>query len=368
MKRMQRHGSSQGFTLVELMVAIAAGLILIAGMLAMYAAQGQTYASAGAQGSIQEEESAISALVIPALRSAGFAGCSSFALAESNLNGNGPPPLGTLNAARSTVYGYDYTGTGGGGTYTIAADNAANDANATDWSPTLDGSLTSDAAAGSDVLTVLGGVPQTQPVGVTAIAPSASNLTIYSNPASVTAGQFGAVSDCAKAIVFQVTNVASAGSNAVISHAAGTGSQANQSASLPVNFQPGAQFIPLQQTAFFVAQGPGNESVLMRATLQGPAGGSATWVIQPLVPGVENMQVLYGVGANGVATQYLPASAVANWAFVDTVRIAFLLEGQPGSAGLSRPTTFSLLGTTVTVPADSRLRHVFEITVNLRNA
>jgi type IV pilus assembly protein PilW len=373
MKRTQPHAPCRGFSLVELMVAVTCGLILIAGIMAVYVAQVNSYAMAGSQGSLQQEESAISALVMPTLRGAGFVGCSNFTLGQSGLNGGGPPPLGTFNTSQTVVYGYDYSGTAGsGGAYTIAADNAANDATLTDWSPNLDGSLASDAESGSDVLIVLGGLPQTQPVGVTTIAQGASNFTILSNPAPVAAGQFAAISDCAKAMIFQVTSVGSSSGGVVVNHLAGAGNQANLAASFPVNFQAGAQFIPLQQTAFFVAKSPtanGNESVLMRATLLGPAGGSAnTWDIEPLVPGVENMQVLYGIGANGVATEYVPASAVPNWAFVDTVRIAFLLEGQPGSAGPHNPRTYSLLGTTITVPADNRMRHVFEITVNVRNA
>jgi type IV pilus assembly protein PilW len=173
-------------------------------------------------------------------------------------------------------------------------------------------------------------------------------------------GQFAAISDCAKALTFQVTAV----TGNSISHSAAAGALANQTSGFPINFQPGSQIIPLQQTAFFAANSASGESTLMRATLQGNS-----WNIQPLVPGVETMQVLYGIGANGITTQYVAASAVTDWTQVNTVRLGFLLEGQPGSGSAgNNPTLFNVLGTAFTVPSDTRLRHVYEMTINVRNS
>jgi type IV pilus assembly protein PilW len=149
-----------------------------------------------------------------------------------------------------------------------------------------------------------------------------------------------------------------------MSHTAGSGSLANQTTGFTVNFQPGAQIIPLQQTAFFAANSASGESTLMRATLQGNS-----WSIKPLIPGVETMQVLYGIGVNGATTQYVPASAVTDWTQVNTVRLGFLLEGQPGSGSAgNNPTSFNVLGTVFTVPTDTRLRHVYDMTINVRNS
>lgn len=101
----------------------------------------------------------------------------------------------------------------------------------------------------------------------------------------------------------------------------------------------------------------------MRAVLTG-----TTWDVQPIVPGVEIMKVLYGTGANGVVTNYVPANSVTNWSQVYAVRIGFLIAGQKGS-GTGSTTAFQVLDTSVTpASTDDRLRHVFEITINLRNA
>jgi hypothetical protein len=88
------------------------------------------------------------------------------------------------------------------------------------------------------------------------------------------------------------------------------------------------------------------------------------------------MQVLYGIDTTGAkaASEYVTADNVASLGItgdfnsVIDVRLALLLVGAPGSA--VAPTvapTFSLLGTTVTAPIDTKLRSVFTTTFTLRN-
>lgn len=133
---------------------------------------------------------------------------------------------------------------------------------------------------------------------------------------------------------------------------------------------------------------------------------------QPLIKGVENFQVLYGVDGIGPANAVLPASATAdsvvdrylradqltvpdaaittaNWQRVRSIRIGMVLRGPPGSAVDNTAQTFYPLGTakasgsgavgsmfadnakdpgTEFKPsADGRLRHVVTFTIHLRN-
>jgi type IV pilus assembly protein PilW len=362
----------RGFTLVELLVAVTIGVILIGAVIGVYLAQSQVYKGGNAQASIQNAENAISALVAPTVRAAGFSGCGTMASALSNLVAGGPPPLGSLSTAPTMVYGYDADGTAGAGSaLVIPVGNPANDYTATDWSPALDASLvgaapippappTSGVQPGSDVLVVLGAAPGSQPVGVTGFA--SGTLTVTANSGLTASPQFMAVSDCLKSTVFLATSFAAATNT--VSHAAGAGALANGPGAFSVNYAPGSQLVALQQTAFYVAQGTSGQSVLTRATLN-PDG---SWAVQPLVPGVDSMQVLYGIGAGGTISQYVPASAVTDWSAVYAVQMAFLIEGLAGSATRGTVATQSLLGTTVTPPSDTRLRHVYELTINLRNS
>ena len=253
------------------------------------------------------------------------------------------------------VMGY---GSAAGSPLTITQDNTANSATAANWSPSLDASLTGNVEALSDVLVVLGATVGSQPIGVTTFTPG-SNAFVLQNTNGISAGQFGAISDCTKTSVFAITGVA----GTTVTHAASGGALANATAALSVSYPSGSQFVPLTQTAFFVASDPSGQSSLVRATLN--VGG--TWTFQALVPGIETMKVLYGIGSNGVLAQYVPASSVVNWGQVYAIRIGFLIEGQQGSGTLP-PTQYSVVGTTVNVPADNRLRHVYEMTINIRNS
>ena len=133
---------------------------------------------------------------------------------------------------------------------------------------------------------------------------------------------------------------------------------------------------------------------------------------QPLIKGVENFQVLYGVDGIGPANAVLPASNTAdsvvdrylradqltvsdpivttgNWQRVRSIRIGMVLRGPPGSAVDNTAQTYYPLGTakasgsgavgsmfadatndpgTEFKPsADGRLRHVVTFTIHLRN-
>lgn len=342
-----------GISLVEIMVGLTLGVILSLALIGVYIAQKNTFNTNMSQSIIQSSESAISALISPTIRGAGFCGCTSVIKALSSLNGGGPPPLGTLSVNPSMIMGYDST------ILTITQPNEANSSNTANWSPALDASLAGNVEATSDVLVVLGGTPGTQPVSVTTINSGSSTFAVQ-NAAGIIAGQFGAVSDCLKASVFQITGVA----GTTITHDSGGGALDNASSTLTPSYGIGAQFVSLTQTAFFVASTPGGEqSALMKATLN----VNGTWTIQALAPGVEAMHVLYGEGTNGVPTQYVPARSVTNWGQVYAVRLGFLVVGQPGSGTLS-PTQYNILGSVITVPSDNKLRHVYEMTINLRNA
>ena len=346
-----------GYTLIELLISMTIGVILIGGILVAYQVQTGVYKVTNSQAAIQNAENAVSALVIPVIRSAGFLGCSTAVQAPTNsLNSGAPPPLGALTGP-GIIFGYDAVGTAGGGAVTLTR-NAVNDGVLTHWLPNLDASLTSNVQPASDVITVLGPPPGVPPTSVTQMPASSDTFTV-TNAAALGSGQIAAVSDCSKSTVFNITNIIG---NAV-AHGAGAGPMSNAASTFTVAYTT-PQLIPLQQTAFYVALGPGGQSALMRATYSN--GG--TWASSPLIPGIQTLQVLYGVGSNSQISQYVAAGAVSNWTQVYAVRLAFLIEGQPGSGGPTAPTAFNLLGTTVNVLADGRLRRVYDMTVSLRNA
>lgn len=360
---------ARGYTLIELMIALALGLIVVAGIITVFLALTRVSTTALSQASIQDANNTISAIVSPAIRGAGFGGCGTLTNSLSTIAN--PAPL--VNNYGTPVQGYDFNGTAGGGSYTITADNSPSDVQASDWSPQLDASFGgADGIAsepGSDVLVVSGEMPGTAPAGVDTIDEMVDNFVVTDNPLTKVIATLdgeglpapAAISDCGKSVVMMVTGlVDDGGGDVTVIHE----TPANYTPTFQPSFPPGAQFVPLQQAAFYVSTSVGGQSALYKAIYT-----KGAWVPTPIVPGVENMQVLYGVTANG-DYQWLPASKVATgpgFGAVTAVEIGFLVEGGLGSAPFASQTTFNVLGTVVTVPKDTRLRHVFVMTVNLRN-
>lgn len=354
------------------MLAMALGLVVIAGILTVFAALRRVDRTALAQAAVQNADNAISAALDPAIRGAGFGGCSTLATAMAS-------DIDTTSAITNVyslpVQGFDATGTPGtttgkgSNTLAITADNAANDTSRSDWTPNLPTELPLPEP-GSDVLVVSGEMPGTAPASVNTISDGADNFTVTDNASANVAATLtatglpapAALSDCGKSIVFMVTAMSGSGTALQLTHDATGGGADNLNAALQADFAPGAQFVPLQQSAFYVAQGAGGQSALYRATVV-----NGKWVGEPLVPGVEDMQALYDVVTAG-NHQWVPAGAVTDWKSVDAVRLGFLVEGGLGSNRLAAQTTFDVIGTTVTVPKDTRLRHVFVMNAYLRNA
>ncbi len=306
------------------------------------------------------------------MRGAGFAGCGAldgaFGNVVSTFNTSAagsvaPVPLGNYAVSSgavpitSFVQGYDATSSGA---IVLTSLDPANDTTLSDWSPALDPTLSGDVIKGSDVLVMLGPQPGTAPTGVTATTTGLATIAVQSTSAFTSAGGVGAISDCGKTELFGVTAL----SSTTITHNAGSGPLGNSSAVFGVNFNPGAQVIPMQLTALFVGNNTDGHPALMYAVY-----GTSGWTVSPLIPGVDAMAVQYGTGSNFATTGYVPASSVTDWTSVYSIRISLLVEGQAQavSGHSTAANTFSMLGTSVTAPADGVLRHVDDLTINLRN-
>jgi type IV pilus assembly protein PilW len=142
--------------------------------------------------------------------------------------------------------------------------------------------------------------------------------------------------------------------------------------------------------------------------------GAAPYDVQPIISGVENFQILYGVdgigpgnttvpipssSADSIPERYLradqrtvsgnDAATFANWQRVRSIRIGVVLRGAPGSAidrvtqtfyplGVTKGATGGALGsgfanntvdpgTEYTPAVDGRLRQTLTFTIHLRN-
>ena len=366
-----------GFSLIELMVAVTLGLMLTLALISVFVGSRSAYQSTSGVGSVADEGRFALDTIAQMARGAGYMGCTP--AAETNVTGTVTYTVNdtVLNVAGSTlaydfqlgIGGYEATGTGTGGTYTVSATPAAG-VSGGDWTPNLDPSFTgatSQQVQGSDVLVLRSSLPQSTPVYLTAAAAQGASTLTVSSTGQLQANQLAVVSDCTKAVPFQISGL-TPGSPATISFGGSTGAPGNASAALPVGFGAGAMVYPLTTTVFYIGMGADGDSALRRLDLLNGQVGASIFTDSEVVEDVENMQILYGLDTSS-GTAYVTADQVPDFTEVGSVEVAVLVASPTGAVQAPKTApTFNLLGTTVTAPKDTRLRRVFVKTIGIRNA
>lgn len=368
---------AHGFSLVEMMVSIVLTMIVTAAVLAVFVASRQSFNSTSGTAALADGGRFALDFIQNSVRGAGYMACNTTQRQISILQASPSPMVANFTQA---LGGYEANNTSPGGAFTVAASPVTPDANNSDWaSPSgvvpagLDAALASKVVKNNDVLVVYSTLRNAQSSYVTAITNGASTFTINA-PGSLVNGQLATISDCAKSVVMWVTSV----SANTVSFSSGAWPNNNVS-SFPVSFEVGSQVTPVDTTVFYIGQGADGDSALFSLDLNaGTNSPPGSFAATELVPDIEAMQVLYGLDTTGSQTvsEYVTADKVVNTASSPTtsfnnvlsVKVAVLAASQPGS--LPTPAiaaTYNLLGTTVTVPRDTRARQVFELTIGVRN-
>jgi type IV pilus assembly protein PilW len=345
-----------GFSMVELMVALTLSLILIAGVLSLVYSSKVTYMENERVAGTQEGGRAAFEMIMRDLRGSGFPGCAQ-PIANLVVSNNVlTDPTSLLWALDVPLQGYE--GTNG------------------TWSPGLDPILSGAASAPAvpnDILvirTMRAGLPQMR---TTAGLSAADNITVSKTSGQKIVGNTFVISDC-QSETFFAASVADAGTTATLTKLIGGSAPNNQSNSLVTNFDSGAMVTPLDTVIYYIAPGD-------TAAVQGTAAGPALWRIvssvnnaQPeeLVPGVERMELKYGVDTDGdtVVDEYDDADAVTkagNWNNVVSVRVAILVRSLQANSPDLDGKTYTLLDSTAGPFNDHYERSLYTTTVALRN-
>ncbi|QXI29370.1 PilW family protein [Pseudomonas vanderleydeniana] len=120
--------SSQGFGLIELMIALVLGLVIVAGISQIFVSAKNTYASQSAAAGMQEDARFILSKMLQEIRMVGMFGClTTSAIVDgsspANFATNAATPISWNNASKSLVLVTADIGTGGGvPTWTITSD------------------------------------------------------------------------------------------------------------------------------------------------------------------------------------------------------------------------------------------------------
>lgn len=419
-------GKGSGFSLVELMVAMAIGLIITFAIVQIFSSSRATYQTDEGLARAQENGRFAIEFLSREMRQAGDLGCRQAA----EINSGGTTPLAydntTAGATSFTgIQGYEFPGTGPSQTYAATAENPT--PVGAGWVPAKNSATPTDATL---VAAVSGGtglipdaIPGTDAVAIQrmdnilpAYAPQADQAQVFvaSGPNTLSDGtdRIGVgpavISNCRRASFFVVSGVGKGSATApdltsldALTHVSDTckvwsgnpGTAGNITvaattacASVAQEYHTtsttnsGAPLVgKLTTTAFYIGQGASGAPALFQriALWNGNAYGAPA--TQELVDGIENMQVLYGVdaGFDGTADSYVTADNVAAWNTVVSVHISLLVRSQNvtgTAADLTDDTNTYLLagpdaatGITIDPVDDKRRRRVFSTTLQLRN-
>jgi type IV pilus assembly protein PilW len=347
-----------GFSLVELMVAITLALLLTGAVISVFVGSRSAYESTAGVGDMSDSGRMTLNLIGESVRSAGSLACNSAMTATSqNVVVN---PLQFDRNFGQGVAGFEANGTAPGAAIAQPALPVVGALN--NWTPNLDPAVTGapvgQPVQGSDVLVLRSSAPRITPTYTTVdVAPGAAALTVTPTQFAVIGNAYAAVSDCTKSVIFTTLAAVPLAATAV-----------TLNAGLPVGFSAGAIVTPLTTTVYYIGVGSDGDSSLFR--LEQVNGGPGFNATEELVPDIENMQVLYGIDPAGTQTAaaYVPANQVAVGTNVVSIQVALLVASPAAGKQVPAAAPYNLLGTQITVPADTRSRQVFYATLNLRNA
>jgi type IV pilus assembly protein PilW len=329
--------TQRGFTLIEVMVAMAIGLVVSALVVTIFSASSSTYKAADTVGALQETGRVALDTIDRDVQMAGFRGCNS-----NNVESSGPlinvitAPTTFAHDLGTALQGYDYTGPG--------------------WNPVLPPAITGAAPApstGSDVLVVrvAVGVPAT--LSAQMVSPT-SDIPLFS-AAGFNAGDNAFIADCNETAAFRVTAIAGTS----LRHTVG----GNTNASLGRDFDVDALVMHFETHAYYVAPSSRN-----------PATETSLWMLSSAAAGpvevvedVEGLQIQYGedTDADYVANAFRKASNVVDFTQVVALQVSLLVRGARSNEAQT-VVNYVFNGRTV-VPADGYTRRVYTATIQLRN-
>lgn len=353
-----------GLSLIELMIAMALGLLLTLGVTQIYLSGNETYRQTQGMSHAQESVRFVSAILKPDLRSAGSFGCLAEMgrpldqVVDNRLN------AGPIVPAAQAIQGWEYINTGPGDNLTLATAMATPTAG--NWDSGTAGDNLPAALAGSvitnsDVIIVNALTMINVPMN--AGNPQNGNSLNLTDSTGLPAGRviLATSEDCSEGELFQKSNNANATS---ITMAGGNTNPGNNGNNFNLNYGPQTRVYEFVSTAFYIGQGTNGEPALFRrlmTPLQPP---------QELVSGVESLQALYGVdtGGTSAADNYVAADQVADWSQVVSVRFSVMTRSQDEVLEDPNNRNFDMLGSQVAQGnnADRRVRVVSVATSALR--
>ena len=313
--------TAAGFSMVELMIALALGLLLTAAVLQTFISLKRTYEFQEEFSRIQENGRFAMEFLSRDIRRADYWGCLGGTTDITN----------DVNASSSATFsfGAGVEGTDEGSPYIPATGDRPD-------------SITLRGADGT-------GIQVTTPY-----MPTPASALHVTNASSIEQADIVLVSDCVAGDIFQKTNPTHA---TLLNHnSGGSTNPGNNTGDLSKTYRGDARVYQPFSYTYHIDTGTSGEPALFRNTTE------------ELVEGIENFQVLYGedVGSSdGVPDYFVPADHIVDMDDVVSVMVTVVVRSVRDNL-TDTAQSFELNGTTYT-PSDRRIRKVFSTKVAVRN-
>lgn len=334
-KHMYHSGSmpgNRGFSLVEMMIAMTISLIIVLAVTQIFVSSRTTYSYTEGLSRIQEGGRFVIDFLAQDIRMAGYSGCAR-RLDSANVSNIVKDKKKAVDYDATGMEVYRYTGSGGNGLG--------------DWTPAL------PDIAGTGVDQGYFSAGEVEPftdvfvskygasidATITAPADKTANLKVLATPEAINAftkDDVLMVTDCNNADIFSITNtVNTSGTELTFSHGTGT----NTSNRLANDYDSRAEILHWESRIYYIGKpdldGDGKPDADTNPTLMRKVLVQGDLMAQPLVEGVERMQLLLGIDTDTLPNKFRDNTAnryvlpddplTADMSKVVAVRIGFAL-------------------------------------------
>jgi type IV pilus assembly protein PilW len=330
----------QGFSLVELMIAITLSLVLTLGVIEIFSSSKQTNRTQSALGNLQENARFALDMLSYDIRMAGNIGCNRTAAVNNLATGDNLPNIG------NGIQGYEYSGL------------PAVLITGSDKNP--DSSEVVSTPNNTDVIVIRYATPDTLEVASTTTVTNTSSVTL-TQTTSIDPGDPVIISDCTNADIFVAKTISPDKKTITLA----TGKAFNKS------YASDAEVAPLKYVAYYIREGSNDINNLYRKVVNGVSGNLSINNAEPLLEGVENIQIRYGETLSDGKIRYVAAGTTGlDMNRVTSIRISLLfstIDNNLASGTQSYWFDGSLVNLATTANSNKKLYRSFTTTIKLRN-
>lgn len=365
-----------GLSLIELMIGLTISSLLLIGVSSIYFNSRESDKFTSELSRIQETGRLAIGFLAKDIRMAGYQGCMDPTTIAVNIIARNPPTADFFNSA---LVGFEVTNNNWAQNNVLDPLTGEITQNRGEYFIGQD--FVADALIGSDVIAIQGTTVATAQMTGN-MTSSNANIQITNNDMGFEQGDIVVIADCQNADMFRITNDPNAGAQVTMAHAMG----ANTDNRLSAPYNTNANIMSFESVVYFVAdtgrtsQKGAQINALYRATDRMTDTANPQFLVEELIEGVDNMQILYGERLANGNLRYVTADNVDNMQLVESIQLGLLLSGTQDVLSKTDEASYILPGEViqpesedsagldaVTFEADRRLRREFSLTINLRN-